>query len=583
MDACGNNLSPVDWIVCQRRVILKLLLRNEEAYQASRKSDSADRDVQTLGWNETAIILLENISGIFRHYLPIMVIQPGFKEVWGALRSQLLQILHRKSLSLSAVVFRALSNILAKAEAEKMDFRAYTELVWELWQSENPVEHSEVLVKHQVENQTALLAYLDCLTTIYKIAYRNMQLEDVKTILCQLQICATGSTPTLYSGDIDTMTPVQLQILDCARMIHADARGIASELIKSISFFVTLAYEQNIKATSREGPTFVALSKATMDLLRDSVLTHIDDKDIYLSGSLTKAMQSLLKPIQLKYNWDIEGKDPPPWKKATTTIVAILKVVTPALQRLGIQDTGISPIWNELVNCCDAIVSVDLNSNVDPAQIRADQDFDIEAFQELIALLVPVLGSNLVNDKLRRSFTDSIFRNSTIHAAHPDDLPQPGHELLESLRSTHIGRTQDLHPSFRSKMSYVLLDELFNLVAKHDGSSERVKLAQAAAPYLILRVGIVIKAYILDQPLRGRMPQPLSQKLEMLYILRKLVELDSEPEAIPNAPGVVSKHKKHLYRVYGLVTKALGVASRNEEIQKALMRVIEVVSEDFGI
>ena len=583
MDACGDNLSPEDWIVCIRRVILKLLLLNEEAYQTSRETESADRDVQSFGWNETAIMLLGDISSIVRHYLSITVTQAGFKEIWEILHSQLLRNLHRKSLSLSAAVYRALSDILAKADEERMDFGTYTELVWDLWQSQNPVGHSEVVVKCQVENQAALLAYLQCLTIIYRIAYRNVSLEDVATILHQLQICATGSTPIPYSGDVDTMTPVQLQILDCVRMIHADARGIASALIKTISFFVTLAYEQNIKATKREGPTFVALSKATMDLLRDSILIHIDDKDIYMSGSLVKGMQSLLKPMQLKYKWEIEGKDPPPWKKATTTTVAILKVVTPALQRLGIQDTDISPIWSELVNCCDAIVSVDLESNVNAAQIRKDQDFDIEAFQELTALLIPVLGSKLVTDKLRRSFANSIFRNSIIHAAHPDDLPQPGQELLEGLRSTHIGRTQDLPPSLRSKMSYVLLDVLFDLVAKHDGSSERVKLAQAAAPYFILRVGIVIKAFILDQPLRGRMPQPLSQKREMLYILRKLVELDSEPEAIPDAPGVVSKHKKHLFRVYGLVTKALGIARRDEEMQKVLTRVIEVVSEDFGI
>ena len=539
--------------------------------------------MQIPGWNETAIIMLDDISSLFRHYLPIIVTQAGFGEVWGALRSRLLQLLLRKSLSLSAAVYRALNNILAKAEAEKMDFGAYTELAWELWQSENPVEHSEVLIRNQVENQTALLNYLQCLTTIYRIGYSDIGLEDVTTILRQLQMCATGSTPTPYSGDIDTMTPVQLQILDCVRMLHADSSSIASALIKSISFFVTLAYERNIEATGHEGPTFVALSKATMDLLRDVILTHIDDKDIYLSGSLTEAIQCLLKPMRLKYKWNIEGKDPPPWKKATATTVAILKVVIPTLQRLGIEETNISPMWRELVNCCDAIISVDLKSNADPAKIRTEQDFDIEAFQELIALLVPVLGSNLVNDKLRRSFTDSIFRNSIIHAPHPDDLPQPGQELLESLRSTHIGRTQDLPPSMRSKMSYVLLDELFDLVAEHDGSSERVKLAQAAAPYLILRVGIVIKAYNLDHPLRGRMPQPMSQRREMLYILRKLVELDSEPKAIPEAPGVVSKHKKHLFRIYGFVTKALGIARRNEEMQKALTRVIEVVSEDFGV
>ncbi|KAL8945729.1 MAG: hypothetical protein Q9183_008011, partial [Haloplaca sp. 2 TL-2023] len=156
-------------------------------------------------------------------------------------------------------------------------------------------------------------------------------------------------------------------------------------------------------------------------------------------------------------------------------------------------------------------------------------------------------------------------------------------DLLDGLGSKHIGRVQDLPPRLRSKMSYVLLDHLFDLVAVHDGSKERVKLAQAAAPYLILRVGLVLKAYICDQPLRGRMPQPLSQKREMHYVLKKIVELESEPKGIPDTTGVQSVHKKHLFLLFGLVTQALKVARRDEEMSERLRGVVEAMGMGFGI
>ncbi|KAL8684639.1 MAG: hypothetical protein Q9218_008205 [Villophora microphyllina] len=138
-------------------------------------------------------------------------------------------------------------------------------------------------------------------------------------------------------------------------------------------------------------------------------------------------------------------------------------------------------------------------------------------------------------------------------------------------------------------MSYVLLDQLFDLVAVHDGSLERVRLAQAAAPYLILRVGLVLKAYICDHPLRGLMPQPLSQKREMQYVLQKLVELESEPRAFPGGAvgagmggGGEVEGKKHLYLLFGLVMKAMAAARRDEKMAGRLRKVVEAVGMGFG-
>ena len=581
-DTCGDRLDPNSWLACLQLVVLTMFARNAEAYQISTSTDSALRDVEASGWNETAIIMLEETSGLLSQYLRVIVSKADFREVWQAFGSHFLHFSQRKSLKVSAAVYTALSKILSRAKAEDIDFSSYVNFIWELWRNGNPVEHTEPL-SNRFDNQAALLAYLQCLTDMYRVVHHELEAQEVNTILNQVFIGTTGSTPTAYSGDVDSMTPLQTQLLDCIRMIRPETSGTASALIRSMSSLVTLAYDRDAEASSRSGPTFVALSKAAMDLLRDFIIQHIEDKDIYSSGSISEAIRSLEKPIRLKYKWHLEGKDPPPWKKATVNTITVIEGVVPTLKRFHIADTNASPIWRDMLSTCDAIISLDLPDDVDPSKVWLDQVFDIEAFKRIATLFVPVLGSDIVSDKLRRSFTESLFQNSIIHEPHPDDLPQAGQELLECLRTTHIGRVQDLPPSLRSGMSYVLLDQLFDLVAEHDGSQERIKLAQAAAPYLILRVGIVLKTYNLDQPLRGRMPQPWSQRQEMLYILHRLVELDSEPRAIPDAPGVISKNKKHLYRVYGLVTKALGVARRNEEMQKALTRVIEAVASDFGV
>ena len=132
-------------------------------------------------------------------------------------------------------------------------------------------------------------------------------------------------------------------------------------------------------------------------------------------------------------------------------------------------------------------------------------------------------------------------------------------------------------------MSYVCFDELVALVTAHDNSASRVKIAQAAAPYLILRAGLTLRAYIADQPLRGRMPQPLSQRKELMYILKAMVKLSCEPEAIPDAPGVESEGKKHLHRLYPLLAKAVRAAARDQEVLELLGKALDEVGMEFGI
>jgi len=127
------------------------------------------------------------------------------------------------------------------------------------------------------------------------------------------------------------------------------------------------------------------------------------------------------------------------------------------------------------------------------------------------------------------------------------------------------------------------MDTLFSLVALRDSSAPRIKLAQAAAPYLILRAGITLRAYIADQPLRGRMPQPLSQRRELLYILQALVKLSCEPEAIPDSPGVESEGKKHLFWLYPLLAKAVRAAARDMEVLEWVGRALDVVGGEFGV
>jgi len=79
------------------------------------------------------------------------------------------------------------------------------------------------------------------------------------------------------------------------------------------------------------------------------------------------------------------------------------------------------------------------------------------------------------------------------------------------------------------------------------------------------------------------MPQPLSQRKELLYILKALVNLSCEPDSIPEAPGVESEGKKHLHRLYPLISKAVRAAASDQEVLEWLGKALDEVGMEFGV
>lgn len=533
------------------------------------------------GWDETAIIEIEGLSSLFSTWLDVYKGDKSLVQVYQELFGQFIICLKRQSMSVANAVFAGMSKILAEVESLESLGKSLVYKAWQLWKEGNPASHHDDS-QRKSGNQDALVGYLLCLKQLLRLIARGLGLDEAKTVLAHLRTCVTKSNPTAYSIDIDHLTPVQGMVLEILKSIPTILPEIVSELVESLHGFVTLAYNHT-PDHSRSNLTYVALSKTAMDLLESFVNEHVKRSDIDSTKLVTNACAALKVPIHLKYDWKIEGKGSPPWTKATMTAMAILEPFVSTGKASEASRETSSEFWDVVVDISKGITTADCNSCDNWLEVPKDQSFDTDAFRNIRKLVIPALGSSSIPDAIRRKYAESVFENSFIHEPHPDDLARPDQELLEGLISEHIGRVQDLPPSPRSELSYLLLDELFTLVSVHDGSPEWIRLAQAAAPYLVLRTGLTLKAYIMDQPLRGRMPQPWSQKEEMFYIIGKLIDLDTEPKAIPAAPGVTSEHKKHLHRLYPLVMKALKAAWRDEEMVDALQEFLDAVGNDFGV
>jgi hypothetical protein len=573
--------------MCLQSVMFNLLSSIEAQLEANNESESSVSHKDRSGWNETTVVVLNGITNLLADYLDVLSSHPTFARSWQTLLGHFNSLLDFKVLDINTAVFKALRKLLSRGNLEEKSQTNFDQpaldLAWGLWSQSLPVIKSDPSNK-RFDNQNYLLAYVSALPEIYRLIQTSLDAGRVRMMLILLREAIQQASAATYSADIEYLTPLQTQVLEALRMIRTDIDGVPAALISQVAEFVALAFVRKESSGSEaQRPTYVALSKASMTLLEKLIVSHSSDHDIYTSGALSSSLAALGKPIVLKYSFPIITKSTSPWRQATTSALAILDSILPVLTRTGFKDEAIRSLWTSIVTIGNGITNADCKNVPETVNIKDDEAFDITAFLKLRELITPALGFLTIPDKTRRMYTESLFHMSLIHTPQPQELPQPNQELLTTLYQPRKGRTVDPAPSPRSKMSYVCFDELISLVTVRDSSEARIKLAQAAAPYLILRAGLTIRAYIADQPLRGRMPQPLSQRRELLYILKALVKLRCEPEAIPAALGVESEEKKHLHRLYPLLVKAVRAASRDQEVLEWLGKALDEVGMEFGV
>lgn len=571
-----DQISSKAWMICLRSVLFGMVEANL-AIQNSIRSEPRVSKEDVAAWNDTTKTVLDSVSTLTSMYLDKVDDASRLGDAWSDLLDYLRQYFLCGSHALGSSVFITISSVFSRIEDRRAIGTSPLLKTANIWKQY--FDYRGDWKNSKEDNQDAFLAYAEAFKAIYRLADAHLSPQDLTQMLGNLEACVVDSDEVPYSSDVDRMTAVQTSVLDCFTTVRSE--GLAEFLIQTLSRFAVLPYDANSEPSGKHGPTFVALSKASMSLLQTVVVKHVTDETIYTNGAFLSAMTSLVKPLHRKYVWQQEGKPPTIWQKATITALAILEASLSEVNKL--EGESLRNAWEQIVNIASGITHAQISATTSQQPLSKDENFDIDSFTRLRDLITLSLGSPSLPDALRRTYTRNLFETSIVHEPSPGEIPDLEDSPLEDLYNVRLGRTDDPIRSFRPAMAYVSLSELFSLVSSRDSSTERVKLAQAAAPYLILRAALPLRMYIADHPLRGRMPQPESQRRELLFVLNELGKLESEPAAIPDAPGVRSKHRKHLHRLYPLLIKATRVARNDGEVFEALVVLTDMVGMEFGV
>lgn len=608
-DAYGDRLSAEAWSACVESVLFRLLSSLETELGSGEKVAESER----AEWHGTAVVVLDGISGLLANYLDMLTAHHSFNRLWSELLGHLARLLDFQVLDINTATFQALTHILSRVGDEKSGFdETSIDRVWDLWSRGIPTSKRPLDASAKADNQDCLVAYVAALRRVYALLQDSMTVERVGRMLMLLCESVEQASTGSYVLDVEHATPLQTQVLAAVEMIRTDVDGVPSAVVSQVADFVTLAYDKD-RAGDGAKRTFVAMSKASMTMLQAVISSHASVKEMYTSGALAAALSALCKPIALKYRFPIVTRSSPPWRVATRSALKVLGATLPQLAALGIPKETAEAIWAMVVRVADGILGADADGAPSESDGADDEEFDIESFHKLRALIVPSLGGEAVKDQTRRAYAESLFRASMMHEISAADrclvdrnsgdvdAASGAKGKPASLHTLPAGRTTAAAPTRRMRLAYVAFDELFSLVAAGGGddgpypaaagprtgghSSWRVlqlRMANTAAPLLLLRCALVMRAYAADQPLRGKMPQPLSQRKEMLWTLRRLVELESEGEATAASSGGRGRGRRHLLELYPLIVRSLAVQG-DREVQRLLGEALEVVGGEMGI
>jgi hypothetical protein len=587
-DNYGDEISSATWQLCLWTILLPMLRANAEIYDAlvpSTDGPYPDDLVPIIkGQIVTSKLMLEGTSKLIADYLPAIAQCSQFKRIWQRLMETLTAYLDCHLHDLNAAVYTSVTELLSSVPNPKAIGSDAVEQAAAIWTRHFPETRPHPMSS---TNQEALESYIRSLKEIYRLTENDIKPEAISRIAENLELAVRRSKIPSFSSDVDSLTKLQREVLGCLSMLRTDLEGGPATICGLLARFIGLPCEAGKGELESTGLTFIAFSKASMEMIQPFVAKHADCDDIF-EDALLLLLTNLELPISLKYQWSKQGKTPFLWQKATSTLLVVLEHSIPRIFDVRLSQKQLHKYWEVIVQSGRGITRADVDAAPSSAPIFDDEDFDVSSLVKFNSLVIPALGSTSIPDTTRRKYTRGLFESSLIHVIEDGELPDLESEPLKDFYNVRFGRTYNPDPTLRGVMAYQAFDDLIALSALDDSTPARIKLSQAAAPYLILRAALPLKAYIADQPLRGKyMPQPQSERQELLFVLRRMTELVTEPKAIPEAEGVKSDGKRHLMRLYPLVVKVLEVAGRtarpDEELIGAMRGLLDVVGEEFRI
>ncbi|KAG1769044.1 hypothetical protein EV702DRAFT_707206 [Suillus placidus] len=531
-------------------------------------------------WDESKSLALQSIGSIISDFLVIKIMRlDSFSKAWSVFVTHVQNTVSLDRRNLSPPALLCLGKVVKALSGADDSLQVKVSEAWEcVWKACSDMGNmvlqggrsqlspsTNTTQLHRAFTQESLVALVDVIQSTRSISLtqtkKEWSLQHLNRLMEILKGVLTYPNSTDYRPDVDGLSPVQVVVLDAIADINLTGSGVPSLILRDLSEFSTLPFlaafhvpilssaspATPIAASSQKQVTYIALSKKVMPLIVELYMRFKDELEIYEDGTLETIFSAYSIPIKLKYECPAPskfGKDPPLWKTATTSF---LRIVTDSVRRMAafgdrISDTRVEGIWRQIIEVFRGGILADCTATegFSLEDQEAEENFDLSLISSLEIDLVPHLGDARVPDHLIAQLAKILHKGSQLYKSsmdpsRPDSPSTDTANVSDDSRESHdfekvdldIGTTAPGVLVPRERFSFWCFDLLFLICSNVTSDQEfsRKRVAALCLPTLLDRCKTTMVSYVADEALRGNMPFPRTREDELLYVLRKVLDL----------------------------------------------------------
>lgn len=502
IDMNGSVLDIQTWHTCIWQVLFPLLnsvkLVSEKVVKAmQQQSPNSDkltaqkefngfmvhhsRNTVDKQWDETKVLILTGMSGIFKNFIPILANLDDFKQVWGLLLSHLQDYCLHSSNEVAIAAVKSFHTIIQFPKDEthtdqlKKRILTHWQTAWIVWETiglgiitmsdrralnvdmdNGNLPSSETLespISSQFTQDT-LTAYVTAFGDLYNVISLDFGIDEIKRFLKVIYGVLTYPNSPSYRPDYDYLTPLQEAVLNVVGQIDLNVPGAPAVILSHYAEYMTLAFTKHywieeipeklknkkeqisakgVKAANKESTsskksfstvTYIVFSKTAMRTVNGLFKKFVKDQGVYTEGVFKKIIWAYGIPMKMKYECPPSGKhvnDIELWKIATSAFLDVVKEGLISLESFeqAISDECFVDVWKQLSSVLhDALVTV----GKPPPTINLEQQDINEAFDMkfLFNLQTDVLihmGHPRVPQTLIREIVETLQEGSQLYSA----------------------------------------------------------------------------------------------------------------------------------------------------------------------
>ncbi|KAK4051549.1 Endocytosis and vacuole integrity protein [Microbotryomycetes sp. JL201] len=567
-------------------------------------------------WDDSKTLALKSMGDIFYEFLPSIVKTERYEHTWSKFVDQLRTSFVRDRPVPATAAMQALDKVLSISldGSEASRIASSWEVAWQSWfqigqdiakngLDVDGTQHSKTYTQANLE------AYVRCILPIYTPPYISFDVARIKQMLSMLKAVLTYRNSPDFKPDIDGLSPLQTATLEAIAVVDLDVPGAASAVLADMSDYMTLAFKSAFETKPDPGAlyggrgqqvTYIALSKETMPHILWLFQRYKDDMLVYEQGAVEKMLQAYSTPMHLKYACPAPSKYSSAealWKTATVNFLKTVKICVASLKTFGsdLPRESFEGIWTRIVDGFEGAVLADVNLGADRSyeDRRLEESFDLSLLVSLEQDILPCAGCEGVPDGLLRQLGKALQIGSRLY-----ELNLPGFDTSGGSSQTDDDSLGPVETRFSPDFDVLATgQELFGTTADII-EARRERFAYWCFELLFLMCSdqledfdAVLRTYIADAPLRGKMPFPRVRQEELVFVLQRLIACRLRPKTLwasyEAEPSMAIKSEPtptfvdvvrstllcspiaHLYELHQLLTSLLGLSVSSPSVVSA--------------